>query len=262
MSFEQIELTTDGAVARIVFNRPNERNAMTARMGEEVRDAVQTINDDPAVRAVVITGAGRAFCAGADLATLGAETGSETGEGLGGGERFYRLFLSLRDLAVPSVAAINGHAIGAGICVTLGADVRVMKRGAKAGFTFSRLGIHPGMAATWALPRLVGPANAADLLYSGRLFEADEAHALGLVQRVADEADFDEVVDGLAASYAAAAPVAVRMIKRTLRGAHERTIDDALLREAAEQERTFRTDDAREGIEAIREKREPRFQGR
>lgn len=261
-SFEQINLGFDNHVATIELNRPAERNAMTPLMGREIRAAVANINEQKDIRVTVIRGSGKSFCAGADLSTLGAEAGvGDSEEGLGGSENFYRAFLSIRDLAMPSIAAINGHAIGAGLCFTLGADLRVMHENAKAGMTFTRLGIHPGMAATWNLPRLVGPTIAADLLYTGRLFDGREALAMGLVNRVAGD-DFDEVVASLAAQVAEAAPIAVRGVKETLRGTFDRSIDDALVREAAVQEKTFETEDAGEGIRAIREKRTPDFKAR
>lgn len=264
MSFEQIRVTStaEGTITRITLARPAERNAMTPQMGREIVRAVDQINADAAVRVVVITGEGKGFCSGADLRTLGAEAGSgEDAEGLGGGENFYRAFLSIRDLNVPTIAAINGHAIGAGFCFSLGADLRVMHRDAKVGMTFVRLGIHPGMAATWTLPRLVGPSVAADLLYTGRLVGAEEALALGIANRVAAD-DFEAVVDELAGQIAGCAPLAVRATRQTLRGSEGRTIDDALTREASVQAVTFTSEDAAEGIRAMREKRAPRFLGK
>lgn len=262
MSFEQIEVTTNGPIGRITLARPAERNAMTPQMGREMVRAVDSLNADENVRVVVITGAGKGFCSGADLRTLGAEAGTGTeAEGLGGGEQFYRAFLSIRNLHVPSIAAINGHAVGAGFCFSLGADMRVMHRDARVGMTFVRLGIHPGMAASWTLPRLVGPSAAADLLYTGRMVGAEEALSLGIVSRVAGE-DFDAVVDEMAGAIAAAAPLAVRSLKQTLRASETRTIDEALAREAAEQAETFKSADAAEGITAMREKRAPVFRGR
>jgi enoyl-CoA hydratase len=267
MSFEQIELSkvelaTGGAIGRITLQRPAERNAMTPLMGREILRAVDEFNADDAVRVVVITGAGKGFCSGADLRTLGAEAGSgEDAEGLGGGENFYRAFLSIRELRVPSIAAINGHAIGAGFCFSLGADLRVMHRDAKVGMTFARLGIHPGMAATWTLPRLVGPSVAADLLYTGRLIGADEALTLGIANRIAGD-DFDAVVEELATAIAGAAPLAVRGTKESLRNSETSTIGEALAREASVQAETFKTKDAAEGIQAMREKRPPVFTGR
>lgn len=262
MSFQQIQVTGGGPIGRITLHRPAERNAMTPLMGREIARAVEQLNGDDAVRVVVVTGSGKGFCSGADLRTLGAEAGSgEEAEGLGGGENFYRAFLSVRDLRVPSIAAINGHAVGAGFCFSLAADLRVMHRDAKVGMTFVRLGIHPGMAATWNLPRLIGPSAAADLLYTGRLVGAEEALALGIANRIAGD-DFEAVVEGLASEIAAAAPLAVRGTKQTLRGSEHRTIEDALTREASVQAVTFTTEDAAEGIRAMREKRAPVFRGR
>jgi len=265
VKFEQITVAVADGIARITLNRPAERNAMTQQMGHEIVRAVADVNADPEARVVVIRGAGKGFCSGADLRTLGTETGAAgaagAAEGLGGNENFYRLFLSIRDLKVPSIAAINGHAVGAGLCFALGADIRVMHRDAKVGVTFVRLGIHPGMAATWTLPRLVGPAVAAELLCSGRLVGAEEALSIGLANRIAGD-DFDEVVKELAAAIAAAAPIAVRTVKQTLAGWQDRSLDDALVREAGVQMMTFATEDAAEGIRAMREKRAPVFRGR
>ncbi len=211
---------------------------------------------------VVISGAGKSFCAGADLSTLGNEAGVEGGgAGLGGGERFYRLFLSITELRVPSIAAINGHAIGAGFCFALAADMRVMRREARMGATFAKLGIHPGMAATWNLPRLIGSASAAELLYTGRVIEGDEAMRLGLVNRVGGE-NFAELVEELAEDVAASAPIAVRDLKQTLRRSAAMTIDEALVREAETQAGNFKTEDAAEGIAAIMAKRKPVFKNR
>ncbi len=263
MSFTSILFEVDGrGVGRIVLNRPDRRNAMTAEMGAEVRQAVERANADDGVRVLVISGAGTAFCSGADLESLAREAGvRKDGAGLGGEGSFYRSFLSIASLRVPSIAAINGHAVGAGLCFALGADLRVMHERAKVGMTFVRLGIHPGMGGTWNLPRLVGPAAAADLLYSGRLVGAAEALALGLVNRVAGD-DFGEVVEDLAAQIAASAPLAVRALKETLRGGGTRSLEETLDVEARAQAMTFRTADAAEGLAALLEKRPARFQGR
>lgn len=262
MQYEHISVTTDCGIGRLTLNRPQERNAMTAAMGEEMRRAIAELNANPEVRVVVVTGAGKSFSAGGSLKTLGREAGIDSsGPEMGGGESFYKAFLSVRDLAVPSIAAINGHAIGAGLCLAIACDLRIAHRTAKLGMTFVKLGIHPGMAATWNLPRLVGSSRAADLLYTGRLVEGEEALAMGLVNRIADD-DFDQVVESVATEIAAAGPIAVRLLKNTLRGTAERTIDEAVRREAEAQAETFTTEDAREGIRAITEKRPPTFKGR
>jgi len=262
MPYSHITLDIHEHVGRLTLANPDERNAMTLDMGREIETAVAELNASADVRVVVVTGAGRAFSAGGNLKTLGKEAGvSSEGESLGGGRVFYNAFLSVRDLEVPSIAAINGHAIGAGLCFALGCDLRVAHEKARMGMTFVRLGIHPGMAATWNLPRIIGPARAADLLFTGRLVSAAEALELGLVSRVAGDG-FDAMVDELAAEIAAAGPVAVRALKQTLRGTDDRTIDEAVAREADAQAMTFETNDAREGIRAISEKRPPNFTGK
>ncbi len=249
-------------IARITLNRPAQRNAMTLDMGRELEAAVERINADDNVRVVVVRGAGSAFSSGGDLKTLASEAGLQNdGPEFGGGRAFYRSFLSVRKLRVPSIAAMNGHAIGAGLCLALACDLRVARAGAKMGLTFVRLGIHPGMAATWTLPRLIGPARAADLLYTGRVVTAAQALELGLVNRVADD-DFEAVVDALADEIAANGPIAVRALKETLAGSADRTIEEAIEREADAQAMTFTTADAREGLQAVLEKRAPRFSGR
>ncbi|MDE2690463.1 MAG: enoyl-CoA hydratase-related protein [Acidobacteriota bacterium] len=263
MNFEHLLLSHEGPVTRLTLNVPDQLNAMTPAMGAEIRDAVPLINGRAETRVVIVRGAGRAFSAGGSLKSIQEEVSddADAGPGLGGGANFYRLYLSVRDLEAPSIAAINGHAIGAGLCFALGCDMRVIRTGARVGMTFVKLGIHPGMAATWTLPRLIGPARAAELLYSGRLIDAATAVEWGIASREADE-DFDRVVEDLALEIAAAGPIAVKATKRTVRGTFERSIDEALDLESAEQEVTFRTADAREGVMALTQRRSPRFAGR
>ena len=263
MSYEHILLSHDGPVTRLTLNDPERLNAMTPAMGREVREAVSETNAQEETRVVIVRGAGRAFSAGGSMKSIQEEVSEEpdAGPGLGGGANFYRLYLSIQALKAPSIAAINGHAIGAGLCFALGADMRLIRTGARVGMTFVRLGIHPGMAATWTLPRLIGPARAAELLFSGRLIDSATAVAWGIASREADE-DFDQAVEELAIEIAAAGPIAVKATKRTLRGTFDRSIDDALEVESAEQQITFRTADAREGVQALGERRAPRFVGR
>jgi enoyl-CoA hydratase len=262
MSYEHIRVDVAAGIGRLTLERPEDRNAMSLDMGREIERAVAAFNADPSVRVVVVTGAGQAFSAGGNLKTLAKEAGLPSdAPALGGGETFYKAFLSIRDLAMPSIAAVNGHAIGAGLCFAIACDLRVVHRDAKLGMTFVKLAIHPGMAATWSLPRLIGPSRAADLLYTGRLIDAEEALEIGLASRVAAD-DFPAVVDELALEIAANGPTALRLLKETLRGAAGRSIDDAVAREARAQAETFKTEDAREGIRAAMERRAPNFEGR
>lgn len=265
MAYENIRLERAGHVATLTLDRPDARNAMTAAMGDEISRAVNELRDDAGVRVVVITGAGKSFSSGGDLGMLARDAGisDDGGERLGeSAHEFYRRFLSIRALPMPTIAALNGHAIGAGLCVAMACDIRIAAVEAKVGVTFSRLGIHPGMGTTYLLPRLVGMARAAELLFSGRLVDAVEAERMGLLNRVVPAEELSSAAAELASAIADAAPIAVRLTKRALAGSAAGSLDDALDLESMFQAATFRTADAREGIRAVMEKRPPHFEGR
>jgi enoyl-CoA hydratase len=175
---------------------------------------------------------------------------------------FYELFLSVRDLPCPSVAALNGAAVGAGLCVALACDVRIANEQAKLGLNFTALGLHPGMGATWTLPRLVGPARAAELLYSGRLVSGAEAAAMGLVNRAVAPEEVLPAARALAQEFAACAPLANRAVKRALARSEGASLSDQLGVEADHQAGSFQTEDVQEGLAAARERRPPLFRGR
>ena len=264
MTYQHIQLIRDGHVATLKLNRPETRNAMTPAMGDEVRAAAAEVRADRDVRVLVVTGEGKAFSGGGDLGMLARDAGlrAAEGEGMGGPPRdFYKRYLSIHDLPIPTIAAINGHAIGAGFCFALACDMRTAVADAKLGMTFTKLGIHPGMGATYFLPRLIGTARACELLFSGRIIDAPEAERLGIVSYVVARDAFAETVQTVARSIAAAAPIAVRMVKRALYRGVQHSLDDALDLESMQQSATFQTTDAREGIAAVLEKREPKFTG-
>lgn len=264
-----ILLERDGDVAVLTFNDPERRNAMTQAMGEAFAGHVARLASDLSLRALVLTGAGRAFSAGGDLGMIQAradEGAAQPGvarRGIRDGmHAFYELFLSVRQLACPTIAALNGAAVGAGLCVALGCDMRLASRKAKLGLNFARLGIHPGMGATWTLPRLVGPAHAAELLYTGRLLEGQEAARIGLVNRALDPEDVLPEARKLAAEIAGASPIANRGIKQALERSAGASLEDQLGFEAARQAECFESGDIREGLAAARERRPPEFTGR
>ncbi len=267
---ERIQLERRGGVVLLTLNDPERRNAMTQAMGEALRERVQELTGDPELRAVVLTGAGPAFSAGGDLAMIEARAragreqagGAAREENRRGMRAFYGLFLSVRELPCPSIAAIQGPAIGAGLAVALACDLRVAARDAKLGLNFTRLGIHPGMGTTWTLPRLVGPAHAADLLLTGRLLDGAEAERIGLVNRAVEgDAVVPEALR-LADRIAGCAPGAVRGTKHALGRAEEATLADQLDLEAEQQALCYETRDLEEGLTAARERRPPRFTGR
>lgn len=264
-----VRLSRDGNIATLLFDDPERRNAMSRAMGEAFRDRITELCADPTLRAVVVSGSGRAFSAGGDLemlerhAALASAAPGRAWRGIRDEMTgFYRLFLAVRELPVPTIAAIQGAAIGAGLCVGLACDLRFVAADAQLGLNFAKLGLHPGMAATWTLPRLVGSSSAAELLFTGRTFDGAEAFRIGLASRVLPAAEVLPAALETAREIAAAAPLAVRAIKRALRRSEHASLDDQLQLEATEQARTFETRDAREGIVAVRERRTPRFEGR
>lgn len=270
MAEERLRVERRDAVAVVVFDDPERRNAMTEAMGRALASVVARLGADDSVRAVVLTGAGAAFSAGGDLAMIEerARAGrAAPGEPQRGRNRafmrsFYSLFLSLRELPQPTLAAVNGAAIGAGLAVALACDLRIAARDARLGLNFTRLGIHPGMGSTWTLPRLVGPAHAADLLLTGRLVDGLEAERIGLVNRaLAAEEVLPETLSR-AAEIAACAPLAVRGTRRALRASLTASLDEQLDYEAEQQALCYESADLAEGLAAARERRAPRFQER
>ncbi|MCP3986953.1 MAG: enoyl-CoA hydratase/isomerase family protein [bacterium] len=254
-------------VATVTFNDPARLNAMTEAMGEAISAAMADLANDDMLRAVILTGAGRAFSAGGDLDMIdrmGAAGRADPGgppraENRDFMRRFYGLYLSVRDLPQPTIAAVNGHAIGAGCCVALACDIRVAADEAKLGLNFARLGIHPGMAATWTLPRLVGPAHAAELLFTGRLLDGPEAARIGMVNRSLPQQDVAEQARTLADTIAQASPLAIRGTKRSLARTFTASLDEQLATEAHEQSLCYEDANLAEGLAAAREKRPPRF---
>jgi enoyl-CoA hydratase/carnithine racemase len=213
------------------------------------------------VRAVVVTGAGSAFCSGGDTSWVAGEPDASVDRLRSRMIAFYRAWLSIRRIEVPTNAAVNGPAIGAGLCLALACDLRYAAAGARLGVPFVRLGMHPGMAATYLLPDVVGAAHARDLLLTGRLVGADEALRLGLVNGVLPEERFLDGVLETAAQIAATAPIASRLTSVALRGGGHRDLEAALQWEALAQPVTLATADLQEGVRAAREKRRPRFTG-
>jgi enoyl-CoA hydratase/carnithine racemase len=255
------ERPRDGVVL-LTLDNPDQRNAMSAAMTEAWEAAIAGIATDPEVRAVVVTGAGSAFSSGGDTAWIAGEPGAPVDRLRTRMMRFYRAWLSVRDLEVPTIAAVNGPAVGAGLCLALACDLRYAATSARMSVPFVRLGMHAGMAATYTLPNVVGPARARELLLTGRTVDAEEALRIGLVSGLSPDATFlDEVLDK-AAGIAGTAPIASRLTKVALRDGGHADFDSALQWEALAQPVTLATDDLQEGVRAARERRAPRFTGR
>jgi enoyl-CoA hydratase/carnithine racemase len=261
-------LSRDGDVATLTFNDPDRMNAMSQAMGEAFTARVAELAQSDSLRAVILTGAGRAFSAGGDLGMI-EERAREASEDTAaahasvrdGMRAFYGLFLSLRDLPCPTIAAINGAAIGAGLCVALACDVRIAAASAKLGLNFTALALHPGMGATWTLPRLVGPAHAAELLFASRILTGAEAAEIGLVNRAVAPESVLTGAREMAAAFAANGPLAVQGVKRALAQSAGASLEAQLDFEADLQARCFASQDVHEGLAAVRERRDPRFRG-
>lgn len=257
----QVERSPSGVVT-LALNRPNALNAMTAELGDALIHKISDVKSDPDVRAVVLTGVGKAFSAGGDLKMI-EENGNRTIlENRTYMKEFYRRYLTIREIPVPVIAAFNGAAIGAGLCIGLACDIRLASDDAKLALNFVKLGLHPGMGATWLLPRLVGPQAAADLLLTGRTLTAEEALRIGLVHRVVPKDHILLEAVKLAEEIAHQAPVAVRLTKKALQHSEGNSLDEQLDFEAIQQAVTFATEDFREGISAVKDKRIPKFHGK
>jgi len=257
----RLERPSEG-VALLTLDLPDRRNAMSEEMTDSWIRAIDALAADSSVRVVVVTGEGTAFCSGGNTSWITSAPDASVDELRERMIAFYRRWLSIRRLEVPTIAAVNGPAIGAGLCLALACDIRYAADAARLGAPFVRLGMHAGMAATYLLPDAVGDANARELLLTGRTVQADEALRLGLVSRVfGDDGFLGEVLD-VARGIAGTAPIASRLTKVALQHGGHADFETALQWEALAQPVTLATEDLHEGIRAAREKRPPAFRGR
>ena len=210
-----VDLTADGGVRTITLNAPDRLNALDRPLLDELREAVRRVADDPEARALVVTGAGRGFCAGADLDGLFGDRTRPTGVLRQVLLDVYASFLPLRDLAIPTISAVHGPAVGAGLNIALACDVIVAGPDAKFGPTFTSIGLHPGGGCTWMLTQRIGAGNAAAVLYAGDLVDATTALRLGLAQELVD--DPKARATELATLYASRSPRLMADVKETIR---------------------------------------------
>jgi len=255
-------------VATLTLDAPERMNTISGVMLQEISELLLRADADPAVRCIVLTGSGRAFCAGLDLQAQMA--GPKGGLGnLGDGGGFTGEFdlrsappVVLHNLDTPTICALNGGAAGYGLDMALGCDIRIAVDTAKLNPGFAKRGILPESGGTWLLPRMVGYAKAAEIAFTGRTLTASEALELGLVNRVVGADEFAEQTAALAADIAANAPLAVRAIKRMMRAAETETFEQNVHHVFLQLLPLLRTDDFTEGVTAFMEKRDPVFRGR
>jgi 2-(1,2-epoxy-1,2-dihydrophenyl)acetyl-CoA isomerase len=240
----------DDHVAVVEFDRPP-HNYFDAALIEQIADAYAALDADPACRAIVLCSAGKHFCAGANFASKNPAEGGH----------LYDQAIRLFEAETPVVAAVQGAAVGGGLGVALSADFRVATPESRFSANFSKLGIHHGFGLTATLPPVVGQQRALELLYTGARVRGDEAHAIGLCDRLVEPERLREEAIALAAEIAASAPLAIRSIRRTMRGDLAERVRAATAHELEEQNKLFGTADFAEGVAASSERRTPEFIG-
>ncbi len=250
-------------IATLTMNRPERLNALGDTLREDLHSAIVRASEEPSIRAIILTGAGRGFCSGGDVKAM--NEAKERGQAPAILDKVApsrdRTVLAMRDAPKPIIAAVNGPAAGAGMNIALACDMRIASSAAKFGETFVRRGLHVDWGGTYFLPRLVGMAKACELIFTGDVIDAEEALALGIVSRVVAPEDLMPTVRALAQKMAAGPPIALRLAKRALYHNQDCDLRAALEYETYAQNICRETEDAREGIRAFVEKRAPEFQG-
>ena len=270
--FETIILDRDTQehIARITLNRPDRLNAINQQMGSELVEAIESIAQDDEVRVLVLTGAGRAFCSGADTGGMvggqvqgqhAAERGAE--ELRRGFRTAQRMILGLHRMEKPTIAMVNGVAVGAGLDLACACDIRLGSPNARFMSAYVRIGLFPGYGGAWLYPRVLGSvAKAAELLFTGDFMEAEEALQHGLLNRLVDAEELDGATMEMARKIAQGPPIAIRLAKLMLYKGLEFDLETSLQMAAAAETITLTSQDHQEGVDAFREKRKARFAGK
>jgi enoyl-CoA hydratase/carnithine racemase len=265
MAYSTITLAKAEGIATLTLNRPEKLNALNETMAAELLDAVTQVEQDSDVRVLIITGAGRAFWAGADVKGLflkGIEQRKRSEESFDIIGWLERLCLQLRNLAQPTIAVINGPAVGIGVTLPLQCDIRIVSEEARFSMPFVRLGLIPEFGSTYALTRLIGIAKACELIFTGKFIEAEEAKKIGLVNDVVPAAELQKTAFEMAKAIAQGAPVAVQIAKKGLYQGLDTDIQSQLRYESLAFRVLLQSEDHEEGVRAFVDKRQPRFKGK
>jgi len=263
MSHNQVGVATEGALGWIRINRPERLNAFAGGMRDEILAGLEKLEANGDVRCVIVTGSGRAFSTGGDISVMSElmEASDEAAfEALV--RAGARVVSTIDGMSKPVIAAVNGPAAGAGACLALACDMRIASETASIGMTFLRVGLHPDWGGSYFLPRLVGPAVAAEVVLTGAMINAERAERLGLFNRVVPASELETAVRGIAGQIAGGPAQVVTDARRALRRSLRGTLDETLEFEIEAQMRAFGSDDFQEGIRAFLAKRAPRFNRR
>jgi enoyl-CoA hydratase/carnithine racemase len=260
--YEHIQTAEADGILTITLNRPDRLNAFIGHMRRDLAEALEHAGSNRNVRVVVITGAGRAFCAGGDIAFMAElmqrRDAEEFSRILGAGRR---VILAIRQMAKPVIASINGPASGAGFNLALGCDLRIASTTATFSQSFAKIGLHPDWGGSYFLPRLVTPNKACEMFFLGETIDAAEALRLGIVNQVVEPEELDNATLQLAQRLRAAPPIALAAAKHAVYMSQAAELEEMLRYETEAQLRCFGSDDGHEGVQAFLEKRDPKFTG-
>ena len=264
-----LEKDPDEGIAKLILNRPDRRNALNDVMQDEIGDAIDDVDADDSIRVLIVTGAGRVFCAGGDLEQLkgGSQPGTWVTDNADDIRRAFkrtqRFMLGLQRLEKPVIAMINGAAVGAGFDMACGCEIRIGTPRARFMVAYIRIGLFPGFGGTWLYPRMLGSmGKAAELLFTGDFLEAEDAHRLGFLNKLVPEEELETVTLDMARKIAAGPPIAMRLSKLMLYKGLEFDLETAMQMAAAAETITLTSKDHEEGTAAFRESRNPQYGGR
>jgi enoyl-CoA hydratase/carnithine racemase len=264
MPFETILLEKKEGVGILILNRPERMNALNEKMYAELVQAIQEVDQDDEVRVLIVTGAGKAFCAGADVGGMSAAERKQRGpeEIRRGFRNIQKIILGLHRMEKPTIAMVNGSAVGGGFDLACACDLRTGSENARFMSAFVRIGLFPGFGGTWLYPRIIGIPKAAEMLFTGDFMEANDAERFGLLNKLVPAAELEKETMNLARRIANGPPIAIRLSKVQLYKGLEMDLETALKVAAACETITLTSEDHQEGVAAFREKRPPKYKGK
>jgi len=263
MNWEFVLYNKEDGIGTITLNRPDSMNALGGGMRQEILAAMETAVADPGVKVIVVTGAGKAFCAGGDVKEfVSGKTRAEATLGIDQRPTRDKVVLLIQSTGKPVIASVNGVAAGGGCNLALACDMRIASDRARFGETFVRRGIHPDWGGIWFLPRLVGYAKAAELIFSGEVIDAQEALRIGLVNKVVPHEELPQATKEFALKFMKSAPIPVALAKKALQNFSRIDLPQALDQERLAQSLCWNSEDREEGMKSFVEKREPVFKGK